>query len=111
MIVIKVGTLLTEMKPLMYNLEIVTGGYVTETSSFQCESLERFATSTGMDKIEYWVNEKSEVFTFYYAHMLNLQESICAIDYFPDYDQEEVNKISDVLTDAIKKHRVLRTTL
>jgi hypothetical protein len=111
MAAIKVGTLLSDMKPVMYDLEIITGGYVTAVSSLHCERLEQFATSTGMDKIEYYFNEKGEIFTFHYAHMLNLQESICAIDYFPDYTQKEVNKISGVLMEAIKKHRTLRTVL
>lgn len=110
MTVVKVGTLLSEMKPVMYNLEIITGGYVTEISSFHCNRLERIATSSGMDKIEYCINEKGEIFTFHYAHMLNLQKSVCAIDFFPDYTQQEVNKISDVIMAAIKKHRALRIT-
>ena len=109
--VIKVGDLLSEMLPVMHNLEIITGGYVTEISSLLCERLERFATSTGMDKIEYYGNEKGEIFSFHYAHTLSLQESICAVDYFPDYNQAEVNKVSDILMQAIKKHRILRTTI
>lgn len=109
--VIKTGTLLKDLEPLLFDVEVVTGGYVTEVNVIKSSRLERFATSSGMDKIVFYINEKEQIFSLHFAHRLDLQESVCAIDYFTAYTREEVSKISDLLLNAIKNHRIAKISV
>lgn len=98
---IKFNTLLTELKPLMQNVAVVTGGYVTDKKLVQCQTLERCGTAGGTEKIDYYVNEKDQLFSIHYAHMLDLRVSVCAIDYFPDYSRNEVDKVAAIIQKEI----------
>ena len=101
--VIKINTLLSEMKPRMHNVEVITGGYVTEAKSIHCQALERFAASAGTEKVEYYINEKDQLFSIHYARMLDLRVSVCAIDFFPDQAKTDINKVATIIDEKIKR--------
>jgi hypothetical protein len=101
--IIKFNTLLSDMKPRMQNVSVVTGGYVTEEKILHCQTLERCATSAGTEKVEYYVNEKDQLFSFHYAHMLDLRLSVCAIDFFPEHASNAVEKVATIVLDEIKR--------
>lgn len=100
---IKFNTLFSNMKPSMQQVEVITSGYVTEEKALYCETLERCASSPGLEKVEYYVNEKDQLFSFHYAHMLDLRLSVCAIDFFPDYSRNEVEKAAAIILNEIRR--------
>ncbi|KAA5541673.1 hypothetical protein [Adhaeribacter rhizoryzae] len=91
------------MKPSMQQVEVITSGYVTEEKTFYCHTLERCALSPGLEKVEYYVNEKDQLFSIHYAHMLDLRLSVCVIDFFPDYSRDEVDKAAAIILDEIRR--------
>ena len=101
--VIKFNTLLSDIKPSMQNVAVITGGYVTEEKTLHCQTLERCASSAGNERVEYYVNEKDQLFSFHFAHMLDLRVSVCAIDFFPDYASSDVGKVAALVLDEIKR--------
>ena len=101
--VIKFNTLFSDVKPLMQNVEIITGGYVTEEKSLKCQVLEHCATSGGNDKVEYYVNENDQLISIHFAHMLDLRMSVCAIDFFPDHAKNDVDKVAAIILSEIKR--------
>ena len=100
---IKFNTLLTDLKPLMQNVEVVIGGYVTDENSVRCKTLELCATSAGTEKVDYYVNEKDQLFSIHFARMLDLRLSVCAIDFFPDYSRNEINKVDAIIHKELKR--------
>jgi hypothetical protein len=102
--VIEVNTSLAEMEAVMYDVELRTGGYLTEAASFFCRAFEKIATLQSQEKVAFYCNEKDQVFSIHFAHTLDLQHTICAIDYFPNHSPEEVVKIANLLLTAMKKY-------
>jgi hypothetical protein len=103
--VIKKNTSQAELKPLMHDVELKTGGYLTTEARFPCQALEKFATLQDQDKVVFYTNEKDQVFSIHFAHTLDLQQhSICAIDYFPDHSKAEIVQIANLLLKAMKKY-------
>jgi hypothetical protein len=102
--VIKKNTSLKELEPLMHDVELKTSGYLTPEASFPCQALEKFATLQDQEKVVFYTNEKEQVFSIHFAHTLDLQQSICAIDYFPDYSKAQIVQIANLLLKAMKKY-------
>jgi hypothetical protein len=102
--VIEINTSLAEMEPLMYDVKLITQGYLTEAASFVCKAFEKFATLQSQEKVVFYANEKDQVFSIHFAHTLDLQNTICAIDYFPDHSKDEVVQIANLLLEAMKKY-------
>jgi hypothetical protein len=101
--VVQINTSMAEMQPLMFDIELKTGGYLTEAATFHCQAFEKFATLQSQEKVVFYANEKDQVFSIHFAHTLDLQHSICAIDHFPDHSQQEVVKIANLLLAAMKQ--------
>ncbi|MDB5263490.1 MAG: hypothetical protein JWQ14_2773 [Adhaeribacter sp.] len=100
--VIKFNTLLSDLKPRMQQVAVITGGYVTEAKSIQCQILEQCATSGGYDKLLFYVNEKDQLISFHFARKLDLRMSVCAIDYFPDRGKADLEKVAAIILNQIK---------
>jgi hypothetical protein len=102
--VIGVNTYLAELEPVMYDVELKTGGYLTGEASFPCRAFEKFATLQDQERVIFYANEKDQVFSIHLAHTLDLQHTICAIDYFPDHSREEVVQAANLLLQAMKNY-------
>ncbi len=100
---IALNTLLTDLEPLMLKVKVVTGGYLTEVQTLMCERLERLGVATGNQPLEFYCTEQDHVLAFHFARRLDLQKSICAIDYFPQHSPKEVSKVSDKLLEVLRK--------
>ncbi|ALI99921.1 hypothetical protein [Rufibacter tibetensis] len=101
--VVQLNTLLTDLEPLMQEVQVIAGGYLTEEQTIFCQKLEQVGMSLGNQPLVFYVNEKDHVIAIHYARRLDLQKSICAIDYFPDHTPEEVSKVSDKIHEVLKK--------
>jgi hypothetical protein len=101
---IALHTSLADMQPVMYDVALKTGGYLTPEISIPCKALEKFATLQIQEKVVFYVNEKDQLFSFHFAHTLNLQHTICAIDYFPDHTQDKVVQAANLLLEAMKQY-------
>jgi hypothetical protein len=102
--VIEINTSLAELEPVMYDVELKTGGYLTEAASFVCRAFEKIATLQSQEKVVFYCNEKDQVFSLHFAHTLDLQHTICAIDYFPDHSQDKIVQAANLLLTAMKKY-------
>ncbi len=94
---------MTDLKPLMVEVEVITGGYLTEEQTIFCQRLELVGVPSGEQPVEFYANENDHIFAFHYARRLDLQKAICGIDYFPEHSQQEVNKVSDLIQEAQRK--------
>ncbi|WP_205499864.1 hypothetical protein [Rufibacter psychrotolerans] len=101
--VVRVHTLLTDLEPLMEEVEVMTGGYLTEEQTIYCQRLELLGTPAGEPPVKFYVDENDRLFAFHYARRLDLQKAICAVDYFPHHCPGEVSKVSGLLLAAIRK--------
>jgi hypothetical protein len=102
--VIRRNTSLGELEPLMYDVELKTSGYLTAEACFPCQALEKIATLQSQEKVVFYSNEKEQIFSIHFAHTLDLQHSICAIDYFPNHSKAQIVEIANLLLKAMKKH-------
>jgi hypothetical protein len=102
--VIEINTALAELEPVMYDVELKTGGYLTEAASFACQAFEKIATLQSQEKVVFYANEKEQIFSLHFAHTLGLRHTICAIDYFPGHSKEQVVQIANKLLVAMKEY-------
>jgi hypothetical protein len=102
--VIEINTSQVDMQPVMYDVELKTGGYLTTEASIACKAFEKCATLQSQEKVVFYVNEKDQLFSIHFAHTLDLQNTICAIDYFPNHSQKEVVQAANLLLEAMKKY-------
>ncbi|RNI21765.1 hypothetical protein [Rufibacter latericius] len=101
--VVQLHTLLTDLEPLMTEVQVLAGGYFTEEQTIFCERMERLGVPSVQQAVEFYSTEKDHVIAIHYARRLDLQKSICAIDYFPEHSPKEVIKVSDKILGALKK--------
>jgi hypothetical protein len=102
--VIEINTSLVEMQPVMYDVELKTSGYLTAEASIACKAFEKFATLQSQEKVEFYVNERNQVFSIHFTRTLDLQNTICAIDYFPNHSQDQVVQAANLLLQAMKQY-------
>ncbi|WP_026461543.1 hypothetical protein [Adhaeribacter aquaticus] len=103
--ILKTNTSLAELDAELENVQVLAGGYVTEEMEVFCKTLSLFASSDSMGKIAFYENQEGHIFAFHYGYKLNLDKTIVAIDYFPEYSKQTINKVHDVLLKAIKKQK------
>ncbi|WP_181304086.1 hypothetical protein [Rufibacter sp. XAAS-G3-1] len=101
--VVKQNTLLTDLKPLMTEVKVITGGYLTDVQTIICQRMELLGVPAVDQAVEFYATEKDHVIAIHYARRLDLQKSICAIDYFPDHTLQDVSKVSDKIMEVLRK--------
>lgn len=101
--VVQQNTLLTDLEPLMTEVKVITGGYLTDVQTIICQRMERLGVPAVDQAVEFYATEQDHVIAIHYARRLDLQKSICAIDYFPNHNAQEVSKVSDKILEVLRK--------
>ncbi|GGK56238.1 hypothetical protein ACD591_14710 [Rufibacter glacialis] len=101
--IVRLNTLLTDLAPLMQEVQVITDGYLTDVKTIHCQRLEQVGTSPGHQPLLFYVNEQDHVIALHYARRLDLRKSICAIDYFPEHGPQELGKVSAKIQKALRK--------
>ncbi len=87
----------------MLKVKVIAGGYLTEEQTIHCERLERLGASSLNLPLEFYITDQNHVLVLHYARRLDLQKSISAIDYFPEYTSQEIAKVSDIILEVLRK--------